>query len=280
MKNLPWYTKLVLALTAFLPIYFMIAALGTKVGLWSWQVGLGSLSIGAGPFVIGIAFIVALITLIVGLVNWSGRKAEKEDGVKRPRSKVVVGSAILGMIVPGAFVLLGLSGASSAGSNPIYDVSTDTGNPPVFSAEVMAERAETDSNAVNDYQQPLGEIEMFAGSPPELAIQSHAQIINDIYAELSPLPLGGASKADAVAAVAAAMGSMGFDNIRQDAEAGRVEGVAETFWFGFKDDVVARVGENEIDFRSVSRVGRSDLGANAARIAELREKVASQIGQR
>lgn len=280
MKNLPWYTKLVLALTAFLPLYFMIAALGTKVGLWSWQVGLGSLSIGAGPFVIGIAFIVALITLIVGLVNWSGRKAEKEDGVKRPRSKVVVGSAILGMIVPSAFVLLGLSGASSAGRNPIYDVSTDTGNPPVFSAEVMAERAETDSNAVNDYQQPLGEIEMFAGSPPELAIQSHAQIINDIYAELSPLPLGGASKADAVAAVAAAMGSMGFDNIRQDAEAGRVEGVAETFWFGFKDDVVARVGENEIDFRSVSRVGRSDLGANAARIAELREKVASQIGQR
>jgi uncharacterized protein (DUF1499 family) len=280
MKNLPWYTKLVLALTAFLPLYFMIAALGTKIGLWSWQVGLGSLSIGAGPFVIGIAFIVALITLIVGLVNWSGRKAEKEDGVKRPRSKVVVGSAILGMIVPGAFVLFGLSGASSAGSNPIYDVSTDTSNPPVFSAEVMAERAETGSNAVNDYQQPLSEIEMFAGSPPELAIQSHAQIINDIYADLSPLPLAGASRADAVAAVAAAMGSMGFDDIRQDAEAGRVEGVAETFWFGFKDDVVARVGENEIDFRSVSRVGRSDLGANAARIAELREKVASQIGQR
>lgn len=280
MKSLPWYTKLVLALTAFLPLYFMIAALGTKIGLWSWQIGLGSLSIGAGPFLIGIAFIVALITLIVGLVNWSGRKAEKEDGVKRPRSKAVVGSAILGMIVPGAFVLFGLSGASSASSNPIYDVSTDTGNPPVFSDEVMAERTETDSNAVNDYQQPLGDIEMFAGSPPELAIQSHAQIINDIYAELSPLPLGGASKADAVAAVAAAMGSMGFDDIRQDVEAGRVEGVAETFWFGFKDDVVARVGENEIDFRSVSRVGRSDLGANAARIAELRDKVASQIGQR
>ena len=280
MKSLPWYTKLVLALTAFLPLYFMIAALGTKIGLWSWQIGLGSLSIGAGPFLIGIAFIVALITLIVGLVNWSGRKAEKEDGVKRPRSKAVVGSAILGMIVPGAFVLFGLSGASSAGSNPIYDVSTDTGNPPVFSDEVMAERTETDSNAVNDYQQPLGDIEMFAGSPPELAIQSHAQIINNIYAELSPLPLGGASKADAVAAVAAAMGSMGFDDIRQDVEAGRVEGVAETFWFGFKDDVVARVGENEIDFRSVSRVGRSDLGANAARITELRDKVASQIGQR
>lgn len=280
MKNLPWYSKLVLAITAFLPLYFIIAALGTKIGLWSWMVGLVSMTFTAGPFLIGIAFILATITLIIGLINWSGRKAEKEDGIKRPRSKAVIGSAILGILVPGAFVLFGLSAASAGRDNPIHDVATDTSDPPVFSAEVMAERAEGESNDVHDYQVPLGEIGAFAGSPPELAIQSHAQIINDIYAELSPLPLGGASKADAVAAVAAAMGSMGFVDIRQDAESGTVEGVAETFWYGFKDDVVARIGENEIDFRSVSRVGRSDLGANAARIAELREKVAAQIGQR
>ena len=121
---------------------------------------------------------------------------------------------------------------------------------------------------------------MYASSPPELAIKNHAQIITESYADLSPLPLGGASREDAVAAVAAAMGNMGFADIRTDAEAGRVEGVAETFWYGFKDDVVARIGENQIDFRSVSRVGRSDLGANAARITELRERVAEQIGQR
>ena len=280
MKNLPWPSKLVLAITAFLPLYFIIAALGTKIGLWSWMVGLVSMTFTAGPILIGIAFILALVTLILGLINWSGRKAEKEDGVKRPRNKAVIGSAILGMIVPAAFVVFGLSAASSGSGNPIHDVATDTSDPPQFSADVMAERSEGESNPVHDYQLPLGEIETFAGSPPELAIQSHAQIINDIYAELSPLPVGGASKADAVAAVAAAMGSMGFVDIRQDAEAGTVEGVAETFWYGFKDDVVARVGENEIDFRSVSRVGRSDLGANAARIAELREKVATQIGQR
>ncbi|MEM1052234.1 MAG: DUF1499 domain-containing protein [Pseudomonadota bacterium] len=280
MKSLPWYTKLVLALTAFLPLYFIIAALGTKFGIWSWMVGLGSLTFTAGPFVIGIAFIVALITLIIGLINWSGRKAEKEDGVKRPRSKAVLGSAILGMLVPAGFILFGLSAASAGSGNPIHDVATDTSDPPTFSAEVMAVRAKDSANPVHDYQLPLGEIEMFSGSTPELAIQSHAQIINDIYADLSPLPLAGASKADAVAAVAAAMGSMGFEEIRQDAEAGVIEGVAVTFWYGFEDDVVARVGENEIDFRSVSRVGRSDLGANAARIAELREKVASQIGQR
>ena len=43
------------------------------------------------------------------------------------------------------------------------------------------------------------------------------------------------------------------------------------YWFGFKDDLVVRVREtatgSDIDVRSVSRVGQSDIGANAARIS-------------
>ena len=267
MKNLAWHTKLVLAMTAFLPIYFMIAALGTKIGLWSWQTGLVGMTFSAGPFLLGIALIIAVISLAIGFF-------------RKPRNKLVIGAAILGALVPAGLLLMGLSAGSAASDNPIHDVATDTADPPAFSAETMAARAESEANPLSDYQVPLGELELYKGSAPELAIKSHAQIINDTYANLSPLPLGGASKADAVAAVAAAMGSMGFVDIRQNAEEGRVEGVAETFWFGFKDDVVARIGENEIDFRSVSRVGRSDLGANAKRIAELRERVATQIGQR
>lgn len=280
MKNLPWHTKLVLALTAFLPLFFMSAALGSKIGLWSWQVGLGSMTFTAGPFVVGIVAVVALISLIIGLVNWSGRKAQKADGVKRPRNKMVIAAAILGLVVPLGFVAFGQSASATAGANPIYDVATDTGSPPTFSAEVMAQREAEGANPVNDYQIPFSELEKFAGSPPEFAIKNHAQFITETYADLRPLPLGGAGREDAVAAVAAAMDAVGFENIRTDAQAGRVEGVAVTFWYGFKDDVVARIDENEIDFRSVSRVGTSDLGANAARLATLREKVAGQIGQR
>jgi uncharacterized protein (DUF1499 family) len=172
------------------------------------------------------------------------------------------------------------SARSAAGNNPIHDVATDTSDPPQFSAATMNERRNAGANLLIDYTTPLGETELFAGAEPELAIRNHAQIINDNYSDLSPLPLGGASRADAVAAVAAAMGNMGLVQISTDAEAGRVEAVAESFWFGFKDDVVARIGEDEIDFRSVSRVGRSDLGANAERIAKLRERVAELIGQR
>lgn len=267
MKNIPWHTKLALALIVLVPVYFVIAALGTKIGLWDWRTGLIGMTFSAGPILLGIAALGGLVSLVIGLI-------------RKPRNKLVIGIAIAAILLPAVIFSQFLSMRGVAEANPIHDVATDTANPPAFSLETIDARNESLSNPLNDYQTPLGQIEMFAGVPEELAIKSHAQIINDTYASLSPLPLGGASKADGVAAVAAAMGSMGFVDIRQDAEEGRVEGVAESFWYGFKDDVVARVGEQEIDFRSVSRVGRSDLGANAERIAELRSRVAEQIGQR
>jgi uncharacterized protein (DUF1499 family) len=74
------------------------------------------------------------------------------------------------------------------------------------------------------------------------------------------------------------MAAMGLTDIRTDAASGTVEGVATSFWYGFKDDVVARVGDTQIDFRSVSRVGISDLGANTARINDLRARTEALLG--
>ena len=69
---------------------------------------------------------------------------------------------------------------------------------------------------------------------------------------------------------------MGWEIVNIDRRAGIVESTATTFWFGFKDDVVIRLrndnGMTLIDLRSVSRVGMSDLGVNAARIARFLEE--------
>src|SRR3990172_97727 len=51
----------------------------------------------------------------------------------------------------------------------------------------------------------------------------------------------------------------------------RIEAVATTRWFGFRDDIVIRIspapnGGSVLDIRSVSRVGLSDIGTNARRI--------------
>ncbi|WP_379920587.1 DUF1499 domain-containing protein [Erythrobacter sp. R86502] len=267
MTNTARHTKIVLALLAFTLLYFAIAAFGTKIGLWSWQFGLITMTLGGGMFVLGATAIAALVSLVI-----AARATPRRNGA--------LAIAIVGLLVPGAALIMFLTAGSRADQNPVHDVATDTADPPMFSAETMTAREEAEANALSDYQTPLGELALYEGAAPELAIKSHAQIITDRYADLAPLPLAGASRADAVAAVAAAMGNMGFEDIRTDVTTGMVEGTSTSFWFGFTDDVVARISENEIDFRSASRVGRSDMGVNADRIAELRELVAGQIGQR
>jgi len=61
---------------------------------------------------------------------------------------------------------------------------------------------------------------------------------------------------------------------------GRLEATATTSWFAFKDDVVIRVtpaaAGSRVDIRSKSRVGRSDLGANARRIRAFLAELAAR----
>ena len=72
----------------------------------------------------------------------------------------------------------------------------------------------------------------------------------------------------------AVLRGMGMEIVSVNKTMGLVEATATTFWFGFKDDVVVRAqpaadGGTRVDVRSISRVGQSDLGANAARIGEI-----------
>jgi fatty-acyl-CoA synthase len=71
----------------------------------------------------------------------------------------------------------------------------------------------------------------------------------------------------------AALADAGMRVVTDDPAAGVLEATDETFWFSFKDDVAVRVrpeGQGaRIDLRSVSRVGRSDLGKNCSRVTAL-----------
>jgi uncharacterized protein (DUF1499 family) len=57
----------------------------------------------------------------------------------------------------------------------------------------------------------------------------------------------------------------------------RIEATATTRLFGFQDDVVVRITPwmkgSRIDVRSVSRVGKSDVGTNARRIRTYMNKL-------
>jgi uncharacterized protein (DUF1499 family) len=131
----------------------------------------------------------------------------------------------------------------------INDITTDTANPPVFVA-VIPLRA---SSAVPTAY-PGGET---------AAKQQSA------YPDIRPLELRVPPDAAFARALDAAK-SFGWEIAAADAASGRIEATATTPWFGFRDDVVIRVtptaGGSRIDVRSLSRVGKGDLGTNAKRI--------------
>jgi uncharacterized protein (DUF1499 family) len=114
---------------------------------------------------------------------------------------------------------------------------------------------------------------------PARPYQAHFAELQRIgYPELRPLELA-APPAQAFARALDALRAMDLEIVAADESAGRIEAVATTRWFGFKDDVAVRIAPlgagSRIDVRSKSRVGRSDLGTNAKRIQEFLTRVAT-----
>lgn len=262
-KSLPkWSLWVSLAVLA----WFAIAVFGPKIGLIGWRTGLGFMIMQSGLILIGIAAAFALVALIFAFL-------------KTPRGPWW--KAALALAIP-VILFLGLltMRAQAEAVPPIHDVSTDLRDPPTFSAETMAIREELGANPINDYGIPLGQLEMWAGSEDaELKAKNHADIISEEYEDLKPVIIGGATEDQAFDAIVAAMGEIGLQDVHRVEGSNTVEGVAETFAFGFKDDVVARVEDGQIDLRSVSRVGVSDLGYNAARLEELAEAIEDRLNK-
>jgi uncharacterized protein (DUF1499 family) len=149
-------------------------------------------------------------------------------------------------------VILPLSWLNTARSvPPIHDITTDTENPPQFDA-ILALRAEAPSSV-------------------EYGGESIASQQQEAYPEIQPI-LTDSSPDVAFTAALRAAHDLGWNIVAQKPQQGRIEAVDTTFWFGFKDDVVIRIKAREkgsrVDIRSVSRVGRSDVGTNARRIRE------------
>jgi len=142
---------------------------------------------------------------------------------------------------------------------PIHDVTTDLDNPPAFVA--LNPRGGEQEIVV-----PARDESMGAMTPAERLRVYHEAAYGDLETLVLNLPA-----VEAFEIVAEAASGMGWEIAAADAAAGRVEATDTTAWFGFRDDIVIRIvaadpGVSRIDVRSVSRVGISDLGVNAARI--------------
>ena len=131
---------------------------------------------------------------------------------------------------------------------PIHDITTDLENPPTFEAVVPLR-----ADAANSLERP-----------PELTRQQR-----EGYPDLAPITVPMPREQAFDRALVAAQ-SEGWQIVTADKSTGRIEATDTTRWFGFKDDIVVRLtpwgAGTRIDVRSVSRIGRSDVGTNARRI--------------
>jgi len=132
---------------------------------------------------------------------------------------------------------------------PIHDITTDTDDPPRFAAVLPLRK---DATNPADY------------GGPEIAAQQYTA-----YPDIQPLTLPIPNQQAFTQALQAAE-AMGWAIVATNPVEGRIEATDTTFWFGFKDDIVVRIqprGDgSRVDVRSVSRVGKSDVGTNAQRI--------------
>lgn len=155
--------------------------------------------------------------------------------------------SILGLVITAPVFMAIVTGSSVP---PIHDITTDLQNPPEF-VGVLALR--TAAHNPLDRKTPTDLAALQQAGYPKLA----SILINKNPSQVFD---------EALALVQA----RGWEVATVSAKDGLLEATATTPVMGFKDDVVIRIrakaGKAIVDMRSVSRVGKSDLGANAARI--------------
>jgi hypothetical protein len=221
---------LVVVLACVAAALLLVAGPGTRMDWWSFRTGFQLMRWAAylGMGVVGLAVLLMLLPRA------------------RPQRGALAAALLVGLVV----AWIPWNGMRQARSlPPIHDISTDTADPPAFAA-VLPLRADAPNSA-------------------EYAGEAIAGAQRTGYPDLASVALP-APPADAFARALEAARAMGWEIVDADPASGRIEATDTTFWFGFKDDVVVRVrpeGDgSRIDVRSVSRVGGSDVGANAARI--------------
>ena len=226
-----WWRAVAVAVTVAGVLMLVSSGLGTRFGVWHYRTGLTMLRYAA---YVGMA---ALVLCIVAAL------------LTRSQSS---GRWVLVLSLFASAATFGVPYSLSRGARrvpPIHDITTDTVDPPAFVA-ILPLRATATNAAV------------YAGD-------SIAALQRAAYPDIQPRKLA-MSPRDAFDRAVIAAKALGWEIVAGDSPTGRLEATATTTWFGFKDDVVVRIRAADsgsvVDVRSVSRVGRSDVGANAARI--------------
>jgi uncharacterized protein (DUF1499 family) len=225
-----------LAAAALATACLVLSGPGTRLGLWPFPVGL---------LLFALSGIVGFLAAAIGAIAWKRGRTPRQ----RRASAIAAFVGIAVLLLPAYGVM------KARRVPPIHDVSTDLEDPPKFSA-VLAARG-GNSNRIHD---PFD---------PKVARQQRVS-----YPDLQPVILA-LTPDDAFARVLETAEKSGWKIVAADRTQRVLEATDTTPFFGFRDDVSVRVRAadrgSRIDVRSTSRVGGSDVGANATRIRKYLE---------
>lgn len=193
-----------------------------------------------------LALILGGILAALGLIYTRGTGGESSVGL-------VWIALIAGIIL---LINTGVYFGAARNAAPIHDISTDTVTPPEFDAVIELRGPEA--------------------NPPEYSGPEAAEKQKAAYPDIQTIVLPDPREFVFDTALSVAE-DMGWEIVASSAETGRIEATATTSWVGFKDDVVIRIRsegpQTLVDVRSKSRIGRGDVGVNARRVRDFRDRL-------
>lgn len=229
MNKLFKLMPVLLPVSIIVALSFPLLAMGVRFELWGFRLAL--------PLLAGAALTAAILLALAGVGLLVALRRQQKKTVVQGIWIILVLAVPVGMVFH--------HGLKASQLPVLYDISTSWDNPPH-----IAQRPE--------------------GANPLQAAETNREPQKTAYPDVVSLVLS-QPKADVLAKAEQVARELGWENIEVNTESGTVTAIDTTFWFGFVDDVVVRVaahaeGGSQVDVRSVSRVGKSDLGKNADRI--------------
>ena len=243
MKILIWLISLA---ALGLALAIAVAGPGTRFGLWDYGTGLTIIRQAALPTMVAAGASVAAFVLSFFVAH---RFAVMP--------LIAAAAAVVAAMVP-------VKMKAAVDANPfIHDITTDFADPPAIIIAANEERSNP-PEYVGDEPAPRSDMttaEAQQAAFPDIKTMQVAMSVEDAAARAT--------------AVVTDMGMKLLSDGPTD-DGWMIEAAHTSFWFGFVDDFVVRIrpeGDGAIiDIRSKSRVGISDLGANADRVRTFIEK--------
>lgn len=250
IQTLGWILAILVVAT---PLWFLIAALGTKLSFWGYEFGLGWMTLESGPLLVlacavsGMLMAILLLAYRFTARRWFG----------------VVSLPILALVIAGGgyggrVVYDGLTV-----SRPfLLDVTTDWAEPPHFTPAYRARRGGANRSLDYDPDTAAMQVDHFPHITSLVVEQDPDSLFREalVYARDQGWRIGTASDS-----------------------AGMFEAGAEGLMYGFRDDISVRVreledGRAQIDIRSLAQQPVHDLGRNARRVEQFLAAMGGEAG--